>query len=188
MAALPSIVRAALAGEVIRVAPLVFLDYTSGAVRCWAGAGDRVFGGQTWLGLGDLGSISDIEQPVNGTAPQVTLTLAGVKPEWVPRVRNAQAEVKNRTCIIYLQHFDADWQPLDTPLAVFTGLMDTITIEAPDAMTRKVTLTVEWLFARRGIAPFAYLTDEDQRGLFAGDRGLEFMASMQNKSVVWPQG
>lgn len=188
MANLPATIRAALNGETVRAVPLVFMDYASGPVRVWAGFGDLATGGHTWLGLGDLGSISDIEQPINGTAPQVTMTLSGVKPEWLPRVRNAQSEVKGRPCIAYFQHFDDDWQVLDGPLAIWFGLMDTISIEAPDAVTRRVELTLEWVFSRRGIAPSAYYTDEDQRALYPGDRGLEFVSAMQNKSVNWPQG
>lgn len=55
MANLPATIRTALAGEVIRVAPLVFLDYASGPVRVWGGFGELLAGGQTWGGLGDLG-------------------------------------------------------------------------------------------------------------------------------------
>jgi len=31
-------------------------------------------------------------------------------------------------------------------------------------------------------------TDQDQKNLFAGDRGLEFVESLQDKSIVWGGG
>lgn len=186
MADLPMTIRAALAGATIIKSHLVFLDYLSGPVRVWSGFGMLETGGQTWGGVGDLGSISALEMPVDGNAPVTTLTLSGVKPEWVPRARAAATEVRGRTCQIFVQHFDLDHQLLDGPLCLYTGLMDTIKIVAPDARTRRVELTVEWLFARRGIAPFGYLTDEDQQARYPGDRGAEFVSAMQNHSVKWP--
>lgn len=177
---------AALAGRTVRVSQLVFLDFASEPQRLWLGHGQLVAGGFTWSGLGELGSISGIESPLGGTAPVTTLALSGVKPELVAAARDASAEVKGRAAIVYLQFFDEDWQPLDAPYAVMTGIMDRISVAAPDAETRTVSVTVEWLFTRRAIPPFGMLSDRDQKGLYPGDRGLEQMTAMQNKSTTWP--
>lgn len=186
MASLPSVVAAAVAGRVIRVAPLVRLDYASGTTRVWAGFGTLTAGGYDWTGLGDLGAIGAIESPMGGTAPMVTLTLSGVKPEMVATVLDSQAEVKGRGAAIYFQHFDENQQTLDDPLAVFVGTMDTIKISTATADTRVVELTLEWLFSRRSLSPFGYLSDTDQKALYPTDKGLEFVSAMQNKTVKWP--
>lgn len=186
MVDLPSVVEASLAGRVVRVAPLVELEYASGTTRVWGGFGALSAGGQQWTGLGDLGSIGAIESPVGGNAPTVTLTLSGVKPELVSIVLDSQAEVKGRPATIYFQHFDESQQTLDDPIAVFFGTMDTIKISTATADTRVVELTLEWDFARRSISPFGYLSDTDQKALYPTDEGLEFVSAMQNKTVKWP--
>lgn len=177
---------AALAGRTVRVSHLVFLDFATQAMRVWLGRGRLVAGGRDWSGLGEVGSISGIESPLGGTAPVTTLGLSGVKPELVGAALNASSEVKGRAAVVYLQFFDEAWQVLDAPYAVMSGVMDRISIAAPDVETRRVEVTVEWLFTRRAIPPFAMLSDRDQKTLYPGDRGLEQMAAMQNKSTTWP--
>lgn len=186
----------ALAGNTIRVAPMVYLGYATGPVRVWAGLGTITSGGQTWYGLGDLGSISSLEPPNGGAAPEVTLTLSCVArddsgavllADLVAKAKDSQSEIKGRPATVYFQHFDEDWQVLGDPLAVFSGLMHQPKISAPGENTRVFELSLEWVFGRRAISPFGYLTDTDQQALFAGDRGLELVPSMQNKSVKWPQ-
>lgn len=177
---------AALAGRTVRVAQLVFLDFTSQPMRLWLGRGRLIAGGQEWSGLGELGSISGIEMPLGGTAPVTTLGLSGVDPDLVAKALDASAEVKGRAAIVSMQFFDEAWQVLDNPYAVMTGLMDRISVAAPDVATRTVEVTVEWLFTRRAIPPFGMLSDRDQKSLYPGDRGLEQVAAMQNKSTTWP--
>ncbi|MET8524105.1 hypothetical protein [Nocardioides sp. NPDC004968] len=177
---------AALAGRTVRASQLVFLDFATAPMRVWLGFGPLVAGGFTWSGLGELGSISGLESPLGGTAPVTTLALSGVKPELISAARDASAEVTGRSAIVSIQFFDDAWQPLDAPYAIMSGIMDRISIAAPDVDTRQVQVSVEWLFTRRAIPPFGMLSDRDQKALFPGDRGLEQMSAMQNKSTVWP--
>lgn len=196
MATLSPELRAALAASTVRVSPLVFLDYETTPVRLWAGVGSLDAGGHTWSGIGDLGSIEGLEVPAGETAPEIKLRMSCVArdpaggvllPEIVHRAKNSQAEVKGRAAIVYYQHFDASWQPLDPPYQVLTGLMDKMTISAPDENTRIVEVSVEWVFARRSLSPFGYLSDTDQKARYPTDRGLELMASMQTKTTAWPR-
>jgi hypothetical protein len=186
MSLFSSTIQTALSGVTIRAANLVYLDFTSGPMRIWPGFGPLVAGGETWSGTNDLLSISGIETPIGGSAPETTLTLSGVNPDLIAAGLEASSEVKGRTAIVYLQFFDDAWQPLDSPYAVMTGVMDRMSIKATGPETRQVSVNVEWLFTRRAISPFGYLSDRDQRSLYAGDRGLEQMPAMQNKSVNWP--
>lgn len=187
MSAFSDTAAAALAGRTVRVAQLVLLDFATDPQRLWLGHGLLNAGGHQWSGLGELGSISGIENPMGGTAPVTTLGLSGVEPVHVEKALNASSEVKGRPAIVYLQFFDELWQTLDDPYAIMTGTMDRISIAASGTETRTVEVTVEWLFTRRAIPPFGMLSDRDQKSLYPGDRGLEQMAAMQNKSVEWPQ-
>lgn len=177
---------AALAGRTVRVATLVRLEFTSQTIRVWTGFGPLVAGGQSWSGLAEFGTVSGLEVPLGGTAPVTTLGLSGVDPDLVAKARAASGEVKGRPATIFLQFFDDAWQVLDAPYAVLSGVMDVMSIAAPDPATRSIEVTVEWLLTRRVIPPFGMLSDRDQKGRFPNDRGLEQMIAMQNKTTQWP--
>lgn len=186
MSYFPQTVATALAGSVVRAATLVHFAFVTKPMRLWLGHGLLMAGGQAWSGLGELGSISGIESALGGTAPQVTFGLSGVDPNLVSAALASAAEVKNRDATIYLQFFDEAMQTLDNPYAIWAGSLDMMTIKADGPGQRTVEVTAETLFARRAIPPFGYLTDRDQQRLFPGDRGLEQVPAMANKSVVWP--
>ena len=178
--------RAAAEGRSVWAVILVSLGFTSQTIRVCLSDWMVTAGGQDWHALGKLGSVSAIEVPMNGTAPIVTLTLSGVDPELVPKALNSSDEVKGRPVMIYVQFKESEFQNLDSPYALFSGTMDQMSIAGTGVETRTIEVTVEWLFTRRAIPPFAYLSDRDQKSLFAGDRGLEFMAAMQSKTIEWP--
>ncbi len=177
---------AALRGRQVRATHLALLDFASQPMRLWLGRGTLRAGGYDWTGLGEWASVSGIESPLGGTAPVTTLALSGVDPDLVPKALNSSSEVKNRAVTIYIQVFDEDFQTLDSPYAVMSGTMDKMSIKADGPVTRTIELTAEWLFTRRAIPPFGYLSDRDQKSLFTGDRGLEQISTMQSKSVYWP--
>jgi len=183
---MPQTVAWSLAGHVPVVAQLVLLDFTSGPLRLWCGHGPLLAGGHEWLGAGELVSISDLEMPLGGTAPEVTIGLSGVAPEMVARALSAESEYKRRIAQIFVQHFDNAGRPLDGPMCLYTGLMDLMRITAPDVRTRRVEVTLEWLFVRRTTPPFASLSDLDQRALHPGDRICEQVSTLQFKRVAWP--
>ncbi len=178
---------ALLASREVRVATLVLFDFASGPMRVWAGFGALETGGHIWSGLGELGSISDIEIPFNGSAPTVTFTLSGVAPAVMTRALAERAEVFDRTVQVFFQHFDANWSPVDAPLCIYTGRMDMLRAKASDEHTRVVEVTAEWEFTARATPAFGFLSDADQRARAPGDRGAEFVGSMADKTVTFPQ-
>lgn len=177
---------AALAGRVVRVATLVRLEFTSQTMRIWTGFGPLAAGGYTWSGVGEFGTISGLEIPTGSTAPVTTLGLSGIEPDLVSKALSASDEVKGRPAAILIQFFDEQWRTLDNPYAVMSGVMDVMTISAPTPESRSIEVSVEWLLTRRVIPPFGMLSDRDQKNRFPGDRGLEQIAAMQNKSTQWP--
>lgn len=186
MSYFPQTIAVYLAGSVVRQALLVHFDFLTRPMRLWLGHGTLDAGGHEWSGLGEFGGISGIESAIGGTAPQVTFTLSGVEPKLVTAGLSASEEVKGRDATVFLQFFDDTLQPLDAPYAVWLGTMDVMRVKAEGADRRTIEVTAETLFTRRAIPPFGFLSDRDQQRLFPGDRGLEQMPAMTNKSVQWP--
>lgn len=178
---------ALVASRHVRMATLVMFGFASGPLRVWSGFGAIETGGHLWSGLGELGAVGAIETPVNGNAPTTTFKLSGVEPAILARALASPEEVYDRDVVVYLQHFDEAWTPVDGPIPIYFGRMDVMKARATSPNERVVEVTAEWLFARRAVPSFAYLTDRDQQSRAPGDLGAAFVASMQSKTVTFPQ-
>jgi hypothetical protein len=191
MSLFPETIKAQLGGRSVRVSFLVLFDFVTTPVRVWTGAGKITTAGEEWLGLGQLGSISGLEQAVNGEAPETTFVLTGINPEIMTLAREEWVdESRDRLVKVYLQFHNAeDDRPLelfDEPYAIWAGRMQTPRFELQGASTRRITVSAESLFSLRSRPAFSQYTDTDQKARFPGDRGFEFVPGLVNKIVTWP--
>jgi len=187
----PETIQAYLEGRTVRASFLVLLDFLSQPSRIWTGAGKITAGGYDWLGVGQLASISGLEQAINGEAPTTTLGISGVDPALVPIARDEfEAEAKDRLAKVLIQfHNLEDDRPLeffDAPFAVWAGRMQTAQFEMQGPKKRSISIVAESLFSLRSRPSYSQYTDTDQRARFDGDRGFEFVPSLLNKIVTWP--
>lgn len=191
MSLFPETIKAALGGRTVRSSFLVLFDFTTQPMRIWTGAGKITAGGYDWSGLGVLGSISGLEQAVNGEAPETTFVLSGINSEIMSLARDEWAdEGKDRLVKVLLQfHNEANDLPLtlyDQPYSIWAGRMQTPRFELQGPTSRKITVSAESLFSLRSRPSFSQYTEGDQKSRFAGDRGFEFVPSLVNKVVTWP--
>lgn len=177
-----------IAGNEVRCDLLVFFDFTTTPMRVWAGMGElNTLDGHTWSGIGDLGSIGELEGDAGGVAAQTTFTLSGVSPTVIAKALNQSDEVKNRRVNVYLQFFNEAFQCLDNPYAIWSGLMDTMSIDqAANGGDCIITVNAEGLFSERSRPPFGFVTEEDQQRLFPTSQGLWEVPYMVNRTVIWP--
>ena len=76
---------------------------------------------------------------------------------------------------------------VDTPYQLFNGTVDTVSIsESGDTSTIRFSIENK-LIALEKPLDFRY-TDKDQKHFFPTDKGLEFVASLQDKNIVWGGG
>lgn len=185
-----STVEAYVAGRSIAGTVLVFMDFVDAPRRWWPGFGSLVAGGQTWQGTGELISVDGLEQPMGTAAPQTTFMLSGVDSTIVTLARNSSGKVKGRRVVVYVQFFQLDgtqaWVPLDSPAAVWSGKMDQMKYAAQGPSSRSVTVTAESLWVNRSRPPFGLYGNTDQIARFPGDRGLEQVSDLVNKTIRWP--
>lgn len=203
---LPSTVRAQAQKQRVDAALFVTFGFKSLLVppnqplRIWEGDGLLNREGKDWYGIGQrqdgsgnpLQSIDGLEQAINGTAPQLTLTLNGVDAKVVNAAKkDAEAdEIEGRDLKIEIGFFletPAAWVPLDNLLHVGTWVMQKPSFTAQNATLRTITLPCETMFSQRSRSPFGMLTDRDQQRRFPGDRALEFIPKMIDRTVTWPE-
>jgi hypothetical protein len=187
----PETIAAILAGRTVKMPYLVLLDFVDEPMRVWSGFGTITAGGHDWSGLGEVGSIQGLEQAINGEAPESTFILSGINPEIVRLTREEfEDKAADRLARVYVQFTNAeDDRPLelfDQPFALWSGQMKTARFELQSTGLRRITVGCESRFSLRSRPNSSQYTDRDQQKRFPGDRGFEFVPTLRNKVVTWP--
>lgn len=188
MSLFPDTIREVLAGRRVAAANLVLFDFVTTPVRLWTGNGTLNAGGQEWSAIGELGSISGLEQAVNGEAPEASFILSGIDANIMRLARHDfEAEAKNRLAKVFVQFFeDGSDIPLDQPFPIWSGRLHTPLFNIDANGERQITVTAESLFTLRSRPNYAMNTDRDQQKRFDGDLGFQFVPTLKNKVVTWP--
>jgi len=156
----------------------VDLDFSSGALYIWSGTGDLVIGGKTYLGVGQLMNISSVEETTEIEAKGATITMSGIPSSYLSLALTEPYQ--GRECRIYFGMTDA---PSDYA-EVFSGELDQMNI-SEEASTSTIAVTVENILIKLERPVVRRFTNEDQKSRFPNDKGLEYVASLQDKEIFW---
>ncbi len=157
------------------------LDFDGGNVLLWTGYGDIAFGGDTYVGGGDFLGISPIAETSEIEAKGVTISLSGISSTLIAAALTEAYQ--GRSAKVYFGTISSGAVVAD-PYLMFSGRMDVMTIdEAGD--TSDITVQVESRLIDLDRARNRRYTSEDQKIDYPNDKGLEFIADLQDKEIVW---
>lgn len=166
------------------VRPIIFVkaEFDSGDVLMWSGMGDLDWDGQTWVGTGQLLRVDAMEESVEMRAVGTTVTLSGIPSDLLSLA--LQEDYPGRALTVYLGAFNDDNEVISTPVVIFKGRMDIMTIsEAGDSASIEVTVENRLIdFERPRERRY---TSEDQKIDYPDDKGFEFVSTIQDKEIVW---
>lgn len=168
--------------KVVYPIALLSLAFPSATLRLWTGYGPLTFDGNTWTGAGDMGEISEIEEAVELAAKGSSLRMNGLPPDIA--AASLTENYSGRACVLYFGALNADGTLVADPYPILSGRMDQI--EKQDAgKSASLQLTVENRLVDLNRNRERRLTDEDQQTDYPGDKGFEFVNSLQNKTLLW---
>lgn len=188
MAMFSAVVSAKLAGRTVSRLWLAHLDFEGAPKHVFLGHGKiNTLDGQEWDGIGTLVSIEGLGSAVGMAATPLKFTLSGVNSDIIA-LASAEADLVNdRRCIVYLQFFDEDTgELLDNPYAIRTGIMDVLSFDAVNPNNWSISVSAEGNWTNRKRPAYSLYTDRDQTWRHPGDRGLEQVADLVNRTVRWP--
>ena len=181
----------------------VDLNFESGPLYFWTGYGDLSINGVTYLGVGTLVNISAVEETTEIEAKGAVVTMTGIPSSFLSL---ALAEpYQGRECKIYfglwLNNRTITTQANDTitteslfELAaengtrylaeIFSGELDQMNI-SEEADTCTIGVTAENVLIKLERPVVRRFTNEDQKSRFPNDKGLEFVAGLQDKEIFW---
>ncbi len=185
---------AALSAEVVRAAFLVSVQFKNETLFAWSGLGPITWNGNTYTGVGDFGSISNIPETSNVDAQNVTLTLGGIPSTYLGEVI-ANSQIFN-TAQVWLACFDSGMNLVPSPTLMYKGLTDVPSL-TDDGSSFSVSITLENVLVDLNRAVERYYTDVDQRSHLAAtltrlglpattiDTGGQYVVGIQNQIIYW---
>lgn len=179
---LPTGYEAQTTASLFRAAYLVSLAFDSGTLYFWTGIGDLSYGGNTYTGTGNLGDVSLVTETADMRPTGATLRLSGVASSLISIMLSEHYQ--GRAAVIRYAVFDANWAMVEA-LTVFSGKMDVMRL-VDAGQTSDIELTVEHrMIAFDRPQEVYFYTHVDQQRLYSGDLGLEFVASLVDKTIYW---
>jgi hypothetical protein len=166
----------------------VELFFDTDTVRVWTGYGDitvTVANSQTYSGVGDLLSISDVEESQDISAKGINLTLSGIPSSLLTHALNTPYQ--GRLCNVHFGFIDWSSPANQNGMLVFTGYMDTMIIDE-GAETSTIVTSVESRLIDLERPRNRRYTTQNQKQRHSGDLAFDFVESLQNQRLQWGGG
>ena len=166
------------------VTPFLAIDlaFDGGNFVAWTGYGNLTFGGTTYVGAGDFLSVSPIKESSEVQANGIDITLSGVPSDLISSALNETYQ--GRSCKLHLGVLDSSNAVVSDPYVLFSGRMDLMSID-DSGETANINITAESRLIDLDRTRERRYTSEDQKIDFPNDKGLEFIADLQDKEIVW---
>ena len=164
--------------------PIILLkaEFDSGDLLLWSGIGSITYDGDIYTGAGNLINISEIGETTNIEAQGATFVLSGIPSSLLSIALNEPYQGRPITC--FFGCLDGNGALIADPVILFKGTADVVQIDETGE-TCTIGLQAEnRLIDLKRAKPRRY-TPEDQKQEYPADRGLDFVASLQEKEIIW---
>ena len=174
-----------VSNETITPALLIDLAFDGGTVRFWTGIGDLTWNSNTYTGSGDLLQITPITETDDTSSPGLQLRLSGLSSSLVSSVLSNVRLTE--TLIIRLALFNSSGAIISDPNVVWQGFTDVPEI-MDNGTTLEIVINAESRLIELNRVKERRYTSEDQKDLYSGDKGLDFVTAIQEKEISWGSG
>lgn len=173
---------AALEAPLLRPAFLVSIQFASSTVYAWSGTGTLTWNGVDFAGVGSMGEVAVVEEGSSVQARGTTLTLSGIDLNLLGDALNDLRQGLPVT--IWLALFDETPAVIGNPVIAFRGRVDQPTITV-NGNTATIQINCESRLMDLNVPATRRYTNEDQWRDWPGDRGFEFVNSVQEVTIYW---
>ena len=172
----PTMLEAAQASP-SRLLAFAELNFKSGWVRVHTGVGSRVYNGQTYLGIGELGSIGRVRENASQSGNRTTLSLVVRDPSLLREVMNE--DPNGRECFIHLVAFDENRQITEgADYFIDAEMVDLKVITGKRAANKPAVIKItinDWFERWAQPVEVVKTTDAAQQELHPGDRFFDLV-------------
>jgi hypothetical protein len=176
---------AALAAGTVRIVGFFEGRFTGGTINLWTGIGPISWNGKTWQGAGNLIGVSQIEETSDIKAVGVTFSLAGIPGAMISLVLQSVRQGDPMDCWIAALDLSTGAVICDPDNdLLFNGRTDVPVIDE-DGQTATISITAENRLIDLERARERRYTPEDQHIDYPGDKGFDYVVSLQSQDIIW---
>ena len=179
----PAAVATALAQQNVAIVTFSKLEFPSGTVYLHNSLGSYTWGGQEWLGVGDLGSISQVEEGLDVSPYAITLTLSGLDATISGAALTEDYYLHGVT--VYLGVLNADDVLIDTPTQIWAGFMDQMNMTVGADGGDAIQLVAESELSRFNKSLNLMYTNTAQQERSTGDLFFNFLHRIEGAKINW---
>jgi hypothetical protein len=166
----------------VSIITFVMLDFASGIVRVHNGLGTYTWGGNDWIGVGSLGTVSQLEEGADVSPYGITLTLSAL--DAVVSGAALNEDYFMRPVEIYIGALSAEDVLLNDPLQMWGGHMDVMSVTA-GAENDQVTINCESELATFDRSSNLKYTTQSQQQFYPGDLFFNFLPKIDGAKIRW---
>lgn len=171
-----------IAATTSRPAYLVEIGFTGTTLRLSSLKRDISWNSQTWLGNGWFLQYSPINETADIRAAGMEFQLVGI-PSSLLALALANAD-QNQDAILYLAMMNSSGAVIADPITLFKGKVDTV--ELTDSIDQPtILIKCESSLARLERPQNFRYTDGNQKALFTGDLGFQYLPVLEDWTGYW---
>ena len=176
-------VNTALQAQNVNLVMFAKLEFPSGTLYVHNGLGTYNWDSQNWLGVGDLGSISKVEEGVDVSPYAITLTLSGLDATISGAALTEDYFMHPVT--VYLGVLDSDDTLIDTPTQVWAGFMDQMNLTVGADGGDAIQLIAESELSRFDKSKNLMYTNANQQQRYSGDLFFSHIHKVEGAKIKW---
>lgn len=162
----------------------VDMEFSSGHIRLWTGAGNLTLSGNVYSGIGDMGSIESDSETAELLVQKRKYVLSGVDPALVDE--SDIDDSHGYPIITYLGFLNPETKQLiGDPELLFEDDVDNV--ERKDGPAPTITINAQSRLRKLNIPGGLRYTQEHQQRVYpsGGDNGYDQVVAIQMKTIVW---
>jgi len=183
----PANVATALAQQHVAIVTFAKLEFPSGTLYVHNSLGtytwDDGSGDKDWLGVGDLGSISQVEEGIDVSPYAITLTLSGLDSTISGAALTEDYFMHPVT--VYMGVLDADDALIVAPTQIWAGFMDQMNVSLGSDGGDAIQLIAESELSRFDVSRNLMYTNAAQQERYSGDLFFSHIHKVQGAKFNW---
>lgn len=176
--------QAAMEAPVVRTIYFVQFDFLSSMQRLSNSNINLTWGGYEWLGFGNIGGVSAVEEEDGLDAKSLTFTLNAAIPGNIALAAGDVREYRGREAKMYMCPLDSQFRLIGEPTICWRGYMDIMTIGLEEDSST-IVLRCETSAYSLKRKPALRMNAPQQKKKYPTDTGFDYLNDLIANPQTW---